>query len=133
MDLISFLADLVYYTNFLDQGRKGLDTDGDEHQGQLNYETGIAYASTAFKEAQAGGDPETIILSELTFLQQELHFCNEADAITQSSLTQAIQSFEDALRCLKTVENKRLYQGAETTHPTSSKYRIGGFPKDAVH
>lgn len=75
MDLISFLADLVYYTNFLDQGRKGLDTDGDEHQGRLNYETGIAYASTAFKEAQAGGDPETIILSELTFLQQELHFC----------------------------------------------------------
>jgi hypothetical protein len=69
----------------------------------------------------------------MVFLEQELQFCDESDTITRNSLTQAIQSFEDALRCLKTVENKTLYQGAETTHPTSAKYRIQGFPKDAFH
>ncbi|MDR3341853.1 MAG: hypothetical protein LBT14_03525 [Treponema sp.] len=48
---------------------------------------------------------DTLILAELTFLQQEFQFCNDADTITRSNLTQAIHSFEDALRCLKTVEN----------------------------
>ena len=60
-----------------------------------------------------------MILVELSFLRQEFQFCDETDIITKSSLTQAIQSFEDALRCLKTVENNILYQGVETTYPTA--------------
>jgi len=48
-------------------------------------------------------------------------------------LTQAIQGFEDALRCLKTVQDKTLYQGVETSYPTAPKYRYYGFPRDAVH
>jgi len=73
------------------------------------------------------------MLIELTYLQQEFHFCNETDTITRSSLTQAIQSFEDALRSLKIVEDCTLYQGAEATYPTASKYRYHGFPRDAIH
>jgi hypothetical protein len=96
----------------------------------------------------------------LTFLQQELQFCNEADTITRSSLKAAIQSFDDAgrvsahkilpigkrivatydaLRCLKTVENPLAYRSVETAFPTSPKYRIHdnsshlSFPRDAVH
>jgi hypothetical protein len=66
-------------------------------------------------------------------LQQELQFCHETDTDTKSSLTQAVQSFEDALRSLEVVEDAALYQGAEKAWPTSPKYRIQGFPKDAFH
>ncbi|GHV04866.1 hypothetical protein FACS189485_11000 [Spirochaetia bacterium] len=37
------------------------------------------------------------LLAEDTFLQQELNYCHPDDTITRNSLTQAIQSFEDAL------------------------------------
>jgi hypothetical protein len=74
-----------------------------------------------------------MIWIELTYLQQEFQFCAEADTITRSSLTQAIQSFEDALRSPKIVEDSILYQGAEATYPTASKYRYHGFPRDAIH
>jgi hypothetical protein len=114
-------------------GRKGLSTDGKEHDGRIAYETGITRAAGAFKEAQSSADPQTLILVELAFLQQELQFCHETDFDTKSSLIQAIQSFEDALRSLEVVENATLYQGAEKTWPTSSKYRIQAFPKDAFH
>jgi hypothetical protein len=133
MDLIGFLNNLVFIANDIDMGRKGFATDGKEHEGRISYEKGIAGAATAFREAQASAEPRTIVLAEMVFLEQELQFCDDADSITRSSLTQAIQSFEDALRCLTTVENKTLYQGAETTHPTGAKYRIQGFPKDAFH
>jgi hypothetical protein len=133
MDLNSFLDRLVFIANDIDMGRKGLAVDGKEHEGRISYEKGITGAATAFQEAQTTADPHIIIFAELVFLQQELQFCHESDTDTHSSLTQAIQSFEDALRCLQTVENKTLYQGAETTHPTSPKYRIQNFPKDAFH
>ena len=78
-------------------------------------------------------DPMTMILVELTFLKQEFQFCDETDTITRSSLAQAIQSFDDALRCLKIIEDKTLYQGAEATYPTAAKYRYHGLPRDAIH
>ena len=114
-------------------GRKGLLTDGEEHKGRLTYEEGISGALESFKTAQTSADSKTIILSELAFLQQELQFCHEADTITQSSLTQATQSFEDALRCLKVAEDPSAYRFAEATHSTTCKYRIQKFPKDAFH
>jgi hypothetical protein len=117
----------------IDFGRKGLAADGEEHDGRVHYEDGIYTALSAFKEAQASADPQTLILAELAFLQQELQFCHEADTDTKSSLTQAIHSFEDALRSLEVVENAILYQGAEKTWPASPKYRVQGFPKDAFH
>jgi hypothetical protein len=104
-----------------------------EHDGRLLYEDGISIAFATFKNAQASADPHTMILVELTFLQQEFQSCNEADTITLSSLTRAMQSFEDALRSLKIVGDNTLYQGAEATYPTASKYRYHGFPRDAVH
>jgi hypothetical protein len=133
MDPISFLNNLAFHANEIDIGRKGLATYGEEHEGHVHYEKGIAVVLTLFGEAQTTADPQTIILAELAFLQQELQFCNEADTDTKGSLTQAIQSFEDALRCLKTVEDSNGYRFAETTHPTAPKYRIQGLPKDSFH
>jgi hypothetical protein len=114
-------------------GRKGFATDGKEHEGRIAYEKGIFGAEESFDAAQVSKDPETIILVELAYLQQEYQFCNEADTDAKSSLRQAVQSFEDALRCLKTVEDAAGYRFAETTHPTAAKYRVQGFPRDAVH
>jgi hypothetical protein len=53
--------------------------------------------------------------------------------MTRSSLTQAIQSFEDALRCLKIMENALGYRFVEAAFPTSPKYREHGYPRDVVH
>jgi len=133
LDLAGFINSIVFAVYNIDKGRKNLATDGLEHVGRLLYEDGISIALDTFKNAQASTDPLTMILVELTFLRQELGFCDEADTITYSSLTQAIQSFEDALRSLKIVEDSILYRGAEATYPTASKYRYHGFPRDAIH
>jgi hypothetical protein len=133
MDLTGLLDNILLSAFNIDKGRKNLATDGLEHTGRLYYENGISLSLNTFKDAQTSTDPQTMILVELAFLQQELQFCNETDTITRSSLTQAIQSFEDALRSLKIVEDNTLYKGAEATYPTASKYRYHGFPRDAIH
>ena len=133
MDLAGLVNSIVYGAYNIDKGRKNLATDGFEHTGRLSYEDGISIAFEVFKIAQVSADPQIMILVELTFLQQEFQFCGEADTITLSSLTQAIQSFEDALRSIKIVEDITLYRGAEATYPTDDKYRYHGFPRDAVH
>jgi hypothetical protein len=133
LDPTGLLNSIVDSAFFIDRGRKGLATDGNEHEGRINYERGISGALSAFQEAQSSIDPQALILVELTFLQQEFQFCNEADIIARNSLTQAIQSFEDALRCLKIVEDARAYCSVEAAYPTATKYRIQGFPRDAVH
>jgi hypothetical protein len=117
----------------IDFGRKGFATRGKAEEGRISYETGISEALTAFKDVQSTVDPQVIILVEYTFLSQELQFCEKTDKNTLSSLTQAIQSFDDAFLALKTVEDTTLYQGTEQTHPHSKKYRVSGFPKDAFH
>jgi len=69
---------------------------------------------------------------EYTLISQELQFCEETDKDTLSSLTQAIQSFDDAFLALKAVENPN-YRITDETTPHSSKYRVSGFPKDSFH
>jgi hypothetical protein len=90
-------------------------------------------ALTTFQEAQISTDPQAMILAEYTFLSQELEFCEKADKDSLSSLTQAIQSFDDAFLVLKIVNDTILYQGAEKSYPHSKKYRVNGFPKDSFH
>jgi hypothetical protein len=116
----------------IDLGRKGFDTDGGEHQGRLSYEDGISVAMASFQEAQTTGDCELLILAEETFLQQELNYCDAGDAITLSSLTQAIQSFEDSLRSLDVAGRPSAYREAEKTYPTT-KDRIQGCPRDVAN
>jgi len=133
MDLTGLVHNIVNGTLKIDKGRKYLATDNLEHAGRLSYEDGISIALDTFKNAQASADPQTMILVELAYLKQEFQFCDETDTITRSSLTQAVQSFDDALRSLKTVEDAVLYKAAETTYPRASKYRYHSFPRDAIH
>jgi hypothetical protein len=132
LDRLGLLDSLVSSATDIDVGRKGLATDGKEHEGRIFYEDGIAGALAAFQEAKTITDPQTFILAELVFLKQELQFCSKSDNNTKNSLTQAVESFNDALRSLKAVQGK-YYRTAEETYPQNPKYRFRQMPKDAFH
>lgn len=132
MDLIGLLNNILRTVVDIDSGRKGLTADGEEHDGRINYERGISGALITFQEAQAAADCYVLILAEMTFLQQELQFCNDQDPDAQSSLTKAIQSFEDALLALKAVDDTG-YRIADMTYPRNKKSRYRTFPLDAFH
>ena len=124
----------------IDFGRKGFATRGKAEEGRIYYEKGIAEALAAFKEASATdvaaatADPYTIILVEYTFLSQELQFCEKTDKESLSSLTKALQSFDDAFHVLKIVEDSTLYHVVDESYPHDEKYRVGVvYPKDSFH
>jgi hypothetical protein len=133
LDLTGLVDSIAEAVINIDAGRKGFATRGKAEAGRISYEKGIAKALSAFRDAISTSDPQIIILVEYAFITQELQFCDEADKDTLSSLTQAIQSFDDAFLALKVVADSTLYQGAEKTHPHSSKYRVSNFPKDSFH
>jgi len=116
----------------IDAGRKGFATRGKAEEGRISYETGIAEALSAFKEAQTTADPQIMILAEYTFLTQELQFCEKSDQDSFSSLTKALQSFDDAFLALKAVEEGS-YIVVDQCTPHDKKYRVSGFPKDSFH
>ena len=133
MDGIGLASNIYRAVINIDLGRKGFAIRGKAEEGRISYEKGIAQALSAFQEAEATVDPKTIILVEYTFLSQELEFCEKTDKDSFSSLTQAIQSFDDAFLALSIVEDKTFYQAVEKTYPNNKKYRVSGFPKDAFH
>ena len=133
MDLITLANDIINAATSIDSGRKGFAIRGKAEEGRIFYEDGIALAMSAFKEAQTTADPQTIILSEYTFITQELEFCQKSDKDTLKSLTQAIQFFDDAFLVLKIIEDKTLYQVVENSYSHKSDCRFRGFPKDAFH
>jgi hypothetical protein len=132
LDLITLANKIINAATQIDAGRKGFATRGKAEEGRISYEDGIALALTSFQEAQVTADPETIILSEYTFLTQELEFCEKTDKDSLTSLTKAIQSFDDAFLAVKAVE-KSDYKIADDIFPHSGKYRVSGFPNDSFH
>jgi hypothetical protein len=134
LEIIGLIDSITTATASIDAGRKGFATRGKAEEGRISYEEGIAEAMSAFKEAQTTADPQIMILAEHTFLTQELQFCDKSDKDSFSSLTQAIQSFDDAFRALKIVADSTLYHGVDESYPRHKKYRVGdGFPKDSFH
>ena len=133
MEIIGLIDSINKAAISIDSGRKGFAIIGKEREGRINYEDGIAVALSAFKEAQTTADPETIILAEYAFLSQELEFCEKTDKESLSSLTQALQFFDEAFIVLKIVEDKTLYQVVEKSYSHKKEYRFKGFPKDAFH
>jgi hypothetical protein len=132
MEKTGLLNKVLASAENIDTGRKGFATDGEEHQGRLHYEDGIAAASAVFAEARTTADPQTIMLVEEAFIEQELQFCSEQDTHTRSSLKAALQSFDDAFLSLEAVEGSG-YREADKTWPHNPKNRIQGLPKDAFH
>jgi hypothetical protein len=133
LDKIGLISSIYDAALAIDFGRKGFATRGKAEEGRISYEEGIAKALSAFQEAQATADPQTIFLAEYTFLSQELEFCDKTDKDSLTSLTKAIQSFDDAFLALEVVDDKTLYKAVEKAIPHGSKHRVKGFPKDAYH
>jgi hypothetical protein len=133
LDLIGLVDSITTAAANIDSGRKGFAIIGKEREGRISYEEGISAAMSVFKEAQATADPHTIILVEYTFLTQELQFCEKSDKDSFTSLTQALQSFDDAFQVLKVVK-KPEYKIADIVIPHHKDYRVkGGYPKDSFH
>jgi hypothetical protein len=115
----------------LTQGEKVLP-QSEEPAGHTRFDRGTSGALTAFKEAEADGNPQILILAESVFLQQELQFCDETAKATRTSLTRAIQEFGDALLAFEAVQDSR-YVITEKTFQHSPKQRYKGLPKDSYH
>jgi hypothetical protein len=132
LDLVGLVSSIADAAAFIDVGRKGFATKGKAEEGRISYEDGIAKALSSFQEAQATANPQIMILAEYTFITQELQFCEKSDKDSLSSLTKAIQSFNDAFLALQAVEEDG-YKTAEKTYPHNGKYRVKGFPIDSFH
>ncbi|MDR2542537.1 MAG: hypothetical protein LBC80_03695 [Treponema sp.] len=132
MDLTGLVSNITIATANIDYGRKGFATKGKAEEGRILYEDGIAIAMSTFKEAQISADPQAMLLSEYTFITQELQLCEKTDKDSINSLTKAIQSFDDAFLALEAVVDPA-YKISEKTYPHNGKYRAQGFPKDAFH
>ena len=132
MDLIGLIDSINKAAISIDSGRKGFAIRGKEQEGRIFYEDGISEAMSAFEEAQTSADPHALILAEYTFITQELQFCEKTDNDALSSLTKAIQSFDDAFLALQAVEEAG-YKTVDKAFPHSKEYRISGFPKDSFH
>jgi hypothetical protein len=133
LDLTGLVDKIYTAASAIDFGRKGFATRGKAEEGRLSYERGISVALSTFRDAQSTNDPQVIILVEYTFLNQELLFCDKNDTDSISSLTQAIQSFDDAFLVLKIVEDTTLYKAVNQSFPHNEKYREKSFPKDSYH
>ena len=132
MDLIGLIDSIAKATTYIDAGRKGYATKGKAEEGRISYEKGISQALSAFYEAHISANPEAIILAEYTFLTQELEFCHGSDKDSLTSLTKAVQSFDDAFLSLRAVVEPS-YKIAEKIFPHNKDYRINGLPLDSFH
>jgi hypothetical protein len=131
LDLIGLAKSLVEHAQYIDDGRKGLDSDGDEHEGRLSYNLGIQGALQDFTQAGASKDCQIIAFAELTFMEPDLAHCSKDDTDTRASLTKGIHDFTDALACLEVVKKPKDYQIGSKLFPTYYKYRIDDCPWDA--
>ncbi|MDR1232176.1 MAG: hypothetical protein LBK61_12360 [Spirochaetaceae bacterium] len=132
MNRIGLVSNIVKAVESVARGRRGFATEGKETEGGIYFRRGISQAHAVFQEAGTLADPEIIALVEQAFLQQELAFCDEGDKNAYDSLSQALQSFDDAFLCREVIDEPS-YIAVEKSHPHSRKYRIQGFPKDAFH
>jgi hypothetical protein len=120
---------------YIEQGRKWLDSEGQESAGQISYRKGLAFACEAFKEVQtiAFNELDIFIIAEYTFSSQELQFCAPSDTKTITSLTTALRSFDEALLALKELEAGSTYGIVDRCFARRKEYRYKGMPKDAFH
>jgi hypothetical protein len=66
-------------------------------------------------------------------LNREIQFCEKTDTDSLSSLTQVIQSFDDAFLVLEIVDDSNAYQSVDKAFPHNEKYREKSFPKYSYH
>jgi hypothetical protein len=119
--------------SYIAQGRLGLETDGEEHEGMAAFKKGIAIAAELYTEVMKTGDPELMLLAEYTYMSEELEHAETDETGAEASAAAAVQSFDDALLALKAVADPTMYAGVELALPHCGQWRYKGFPRDAFH
>ena len=135
MERTGFLDRVIESVLNIYHGRHGFDTDGGEREGRISYQTGLALALDVFQKIRghAAEDVELLILAEYVFLGQELQFCASADTNAITSLTKAIQEFDEAFLALDVLQNTACYHVLEKVFSHRPEFRYKGMPKDAFH
>jgi hypothetical protein len=135
LDQTGFLDEIIASATNIYEGRRGLDTDGSEHEGRVNYRSSLAVALDTFQQVRMlpAEDLELLVLAEYTFLGQEHKYCDSRDTRALISLKKAIQEFDEAFLALGILQNAVIYQSVEKTYSTRAEFRYKGMPKDAFH
>jgi hypothetical protein len=135
LDRTGLLVRIADHAAAIDLGRELQNTEGQESDGRKHYHKGLYLAIEDFQEIQmlASTNLELLILTEYTFLIQELKFCFPHDTKTLNSLNQAVVDFDDAFRAIKIVKDRDKYQHIEFCTSHRPHYRYKGMPKDAFH
>jgi hypothetical protein len=117
------------------KGRQLLDIKGQAEEGRVHYHNGLDLAIESFKaiESMARDDLKGLMLSEYTFLTQELQLCVTGDDSAKVSLTKALADFDDAFFALEIVNNPADYKKAAQTYSRHPEFRYHDRPKDAFH
>jgi len=67
MELTGLLSNILKSASRIDQGRKGLSTDGEEHQGRLSYKEKVIYSETLFSFSSIASSINAFILFPYNF------------------------------------------------------------------
>lgn len=121
--------------SYIYRGREWLGTDGLEHEGRISFQDGLVLGLEAFREAQtrANEDLHTLFSAEYIFLTQEFELCAPQDAKARTSLSKAIQEFDEAFLAFEVLQNIEGYKFAAKTYSTRTECRYRKMPKDAFH
>jgi hypothetical protein len=135
MATIGSINDRLFYDAMLiAKGRKFLHTPKIEPIGRITFHTGIRQATKAFKDASATNDIKTIIQAQLTFVKQDLAFCDSGNKYAAKSFQASVTDLQDSLNSLTILEIKGLYPAADKTYSTRREAdRTENLPKDVVH
>jgi hypothetical protein len=135
LDRVGLLDKINESVTAIYQGRAWLATDSLEHEGRRSYEDGLAMAMDVFKtiHAIAETDLNLLIVAEYTFLAEERQFCDPSDKATITSLTDAIQNFDDGLVALSIVEEGESYKIVDKCFSHRDGCRHNGMPKDVFY
>jgi hypothetical protein len=135
LDRAGFLDKIIASATNIYEGRLGLDTDGGEREGRINYQSGLTLALDVFKKirSQSVKDLDIVILAEYTFLSQELQFCASQDTKAITSLSKAIHEFDEAFLALNVLQHPEIYKSMEKAISHRTEFRYRTMPKDAFH
>jgi len=97
-DMIGSINDIYVCVYYIGKGRQDLKTIDEEHEERLYYEKGISVTSSVFYGTLFLIDPQTILATEKSFIEQEFIYCNDYDIYFHNSITQVLQSFKNAFQ-----------------------------------
>jgi hypothetical protein len=127
------VTDIINGVANIAKGRRGVQTEGGEVEGRINFEEGHALVRKAFAEALEARDAEMLILAEYIYTAQELAESTGKEGYGRSSAKAGLAKFDDAFLALKAVEEGAPYHTVDMAFPHETAYRYKGMPRDSFH